>query len=114
MGIVKMVVILISVVIFSPNAWSAEYWAKKSDQLIGIDFIKQAEENLNRGVKLVIYVSPEDLRLAKKIIKEYLQCTPKDNPFYPDLVENMRMLNNKSIAPDVQRVLSLSFAEQGR
>ena len=110
----KVAAIFFLVMMSFSGAWSAEYRAGKNDQLIGIDSKKQTEEEQVKEGRLVIYVSPEDVRLAKKLIRECLRLTPKDNPFYPDLIEDMRMLNDKTIAPNVQRVLALSFAEQSR
>lgn len=114
MKVFKLAVLICTIFLSFSCAWSAEYRAKEGEQLIGIDAKKQTEEEQSQKGRLVIYVSPEDLRLAKKLIRECLKFTPKDNPFYPDLLEDMRMLNDKTIAPDVQRVLALSFAEQSR
>lgn len=94
---------LIGIFFFSANSFAAEYHFN-NDNLIGID--TKADQK-RETTKVVTYITPRDIYLAKVFLRKCLRLMSKDNPFYDEIKDNLEKLENFKITPNISEVIAL-------
>lgn len=104
-------VLVVSFSLLVNLSWGAGYYfGPTGDDLVGID----TKESINDGnieMVVIIYLTQQDLDLAKEFLKECLKELPKKHPFRAELRETLRQLKNLKTTPDIELVLALAMAQ---